>query len=239
MGVAEVLIASAVIAAAGTGYAVYSGEEAKKDAKKRAKAEESRLLEQQAVRNGYINQVREAYGIGTSGTAQGNAKKLSDSINEYYNKYLANSLRTVDDQYAGASRTSRQNLARVGQLGSSLDTASRSENLADFLRGRQQAVASAASAKDRLSSQLASQRMGLEGQISGGTIANPDLPGIAAQQQAAINSAQSQIAPQAIGSLFNQAGSTYFNGTVQDAMGNQGLAAFGFSNNNNRGRITR
>lgn len=238
MGVETALIASAIIAAAGTGYSAYSSEQARKDARGRTKAEEARLREQQAARDANIGQVREAYGVGSSATAQANAKTLSDSINEYYNNYLSNSLRTVDDQYAGASRTSRQNLARVGQLGSSLDTASRSGNLADYLRGRQQAVASAATAKDNLAAQLTSQRIGLENQISGGTVANPDLTGVASQQQAAIKSAQSQIPASAIGSLFNTAGSTYFNGTVQDAMGNQGLAAFGFSNNNNRGRIS-
>ena len=231
-------VSAAVIAAAGTGYSVYSGEQAKRSAKDKADAEGQRLQQEQASRDANIGQVREAYGIGSTGTAQDNAKKLTDSINEYYNNYLTNSLRSVDDQYAGASRTSRQNLARVGQLGSSLDTTSRSGNLADYLRGRQQAVASAATAKDSLSNQLTNQRVGLESQISGGTVANPDLSGVAAQQQASISQAQSQIPANAIGSLFNTAGSTYFNGATQGALGNQGLAAFGFSNNNNRGRIT-
>jgi hypothetical protein len=231
-------ISATVVLLAGTAYQMNQAHEAQNTAERHAKAEADRLQGIQNDRNANIAKVDAAYGVGTSPEAQKNASTLADSINNYYNDYLSNSLKSVDNQYAGVSRTSRQNLARTGQLGSSLDTGAQSSNLADFLRGRQQAVASAASAKSNLASQLSQQRINLDNQISGGTVANPDVASLAGQQQSVIRSAQSQIAPNAIGSLFNTAGSTYFNGQTQSAQGNQGLQAFGFGTSNNRGKIT-
>lgn len=213
------------------------GKQGARDAQDQVDAETAR---QQGIineRNANIDKIREAFGIGSSTTAHDNATRLGDTINQYYNDYLSQNLHSVDDQYAAASRTSRQNLARVGQLGSGLDSANRSTTLADYLRGRQEAVAKAGSAKDSLSASLANQRMGFENQISGGG-ANPDFAGVANQQQALLSSAQSAIPSNAIGNLFSIAGQTYMQGAQQQAAGNQGLSAFGFSNNNNSGRIS-
>lgn len=238
MGVETALIASALIAAAGTGYGAYSSEQARKDAKRRAGAQEDRLRQQEAERNANLGKVREAYGIGGTAAAQTNARTLADAINSYYQTSLSNNLREADNQYAGASRTSRQNLARVGQLGSGLDTASRSGTLSDYLKARQAAISTAGSSRDRLQNSLTSQRMGFENQISGGTMANPDFGAISAQRDATLAQAQSNVAPAALGSLFKTAGNTYFQGRIQEAQGNQGLQAFGFGNSNNRGSIT-
>lgn len=213
------------------------GQEAQHQAEQQVADEEARQRGIIAERNANIAKIREAFGIGTSATAQDNATRLADTINQYYNDYLKQNLHTVDDQYAAASRTSRQNLARVGQLGSGLDTANRSTTLSDYLRGRQQAVSKAASAKDSLSASLANQRLGFENQIAGGG-ANPDFAGVANQQQALLSSAQSSIPSNAIGNLFSVAGQTYMQGQQQQALGNQGLSAFGFSDNNNGGRIS-
>lgn len=238
MGIEAALIASAIVAAAGTGYSVYSGEEAKKDAQHRAKQQEGRLQAQQAERDANIGKIRETYGIGGSEAAQTNARTLADSIKQYYNSQLQTNLNNADNQFASTSRTSRQNLARVGQLGSGLDVASKSGTLGDYLKARQTAISSASSARDRLQSSLTGQRLGYENQISGGTLANPDFGAVSAQRDAALSQAQSNVTPAAIGNLFNTAGSTYFNGRLQEAQGNQGLSAFNFSNGNNRGSIT-
>jgi hypothetical protein len=238
MGVETALIASALVAAAGTGYGVYSGEQAKNAAKNRADAEANRLKDQQAGRDANIAKIRESFGVGTSAEAQGNARTLADRINQFYQNQLSSNLKASDDQYASTSRTSRQNLARVGQLGSGLDTSNKSGNLADYLRSRSNAVASAAGSRDRLTNSLTNQRLGYENQVSGGTVANPDFGAISASRDATLSQAQGQVAPAAVGNLFNTAGSTYFNGKVQEAQGNQGLQAFGFSDSTNRGRIS-
>jgi hypothetical protein len=236
-GIEAVLIASAV-AAAGTGYSVYSGEEAKKDAEHRAKQQEGRLQQQQAERDANVGKIRETYGIGGSEAAQTNARTLADSIKQYYNSSLDANLKNADNQFAATSRTSRQNLARVGQLGSGLDVSSKAGTLGDYLKARQSAISSASSSRDKLQSSLTSQRLGYENQVSGGTLANPDFGAMSAQRDAALSQAQSNVTPSAIGNLFNTAGSTYFNGKLQEAQGNQGLSAFNFSNGNNRGSIT-
>jgi hypothetical protein len=239
MGVAEgALIASALVAAAGTGYGVYEGEQAKNSAKNRADAEANRLRQQQAGRDANIAKIREAYGVGGTETAQTNARSLADRINQYYQSQLDTNLKATDDQFANTSRTSRQNLARVGQLGSGLDSSNRSGNLADYLRARSNAVSTAASKKDQLANSLTSQRLSYENQVSGGTTANPDFGAISAQRDSTLSQAQSQVAPAAIGNLFNTAGSTYFTGKQQEAQGNQGLQAFGFSTSTNRGNIS-
>lgn len=219
------------------GYQYDVGEEAKSQAEKQASAEEDRQRAIIQDRQDQIARIREAFGMGTSATAQENATRLADTINEYYNNYLSQNLRTVDDQYAGASRTSRQNLARVGQLGSGLDSANKSTTLADYLRGRQTAVSKAAAAKDALSASLSNQRLSFENLISGGGAA-PDLAGVANQQKALLTQAQTNIPSNAVGDLFKVAGNTYYNGAIQQAQGNQGLSAFGFSDSNNSGRIS-
>lgn len=238
MGVEAALITAAIAAAAGTGYSAYAGEQARKDAKDRTRDQERKAREQEGVRKANIGKIREAYGIGDSTTAQTNARTLADAINNYYKTQLSTNLKEADDQFASTSRTSRQNLARVGQLGSGLDTASRSGTLADFLKARQTGIVAAAGAKDRLVNNLTNQRLGYENAVSGGTMANPDFGAISTQRDATLSQAQSQVAPAAIGNLFTTAGNTYFNGRVQEAQGNQGLEAYGFSNSNKRGSIT-
>lgn len=236
MGAEAALIASAVIAAAGTGYSISAQHDAQASAENKARAEQRRIRDIGRARDANLAKVREAYGIGQSSTAQGNAKSLADSIDEYYRDSLNANLKGVDDQFANVSRTSRQNLARVGQLGSSLDSSTKSGNLADFIRGRQTAVSKAAAARDSLSGQLSNQRLNLENSITAGG-ANPDFAAIASQQRGVLDQAKSSVAPAAIGNLFNVAGSTYFTGRQQEAEGNQGLQAFGFTSSNG-GRIS-
>lgn len=236
MGVETAIIASALVAAAGTGYSVSAQHDAQASADNKARAEKRRLAGITAQRNDNLSRVREAYGIGNSQAAQGNAKTLADSIDQYYHDALTTNLQGVDDQYSSASRTSRQNLARVGQLGSGLDTSSKSGNLADFIRGRQTAVAKAAAARDSLQGRLGSQRLNLESSITAGG-ANPDFGTIASQQRGLLDQARSEVTPAAVGNLFDVAGASYFGGRQQEAQGNQGLQAFGFTGSN-RGRIS-
>lgn len=223
---------------AASGYGAYNAHQMRGDAKAAAGKEEARVLLAQQQRDKNLGTVREAYGVGNTATAKNNARTLAQSVQDYYQQYLGNSLRTADDQYAASSRTSRQNLARVGQLGSSLDASSRSGTLSDYLRARQKAVSAAGDAKNSLQNSLTAQRLSLENQINGGTMTSPDTAAMLAQQRAAINSAQSQIAPTALGSLFNTAGNTYFQGKTQEAYGNQGLQAFNLGNDKQRGSIT-
>lgn len=233
MGVTAAVI-GAVAAAGGTGMAIKAREDAHHYAHEAESAERMRVKQ----RDTNLAQLREVFGIGNSTSAKGNASTLSQAIEKFYKESLTGNLHQADDMYANTSRTSRQNLARVGQLGSGLDSASRSGTLSDYLRARQSAVSQAASARDRLTNSLTSQRLGLESQISGGSIANPDFGAIAGQRDSTLASAQSSIVPAAVGNLFNAAGNTYFNGRMQEAQGNQGLQAFGFSDQSNRGRIS-
>ncbi|HYE07657.1 MAG TPA: hypothetical protein VEL07_19215 [Planctomycetota bacterium] len=204
----------------------------------RYQSEQARVEAEQAERDGYIRQLRGVYGIGEDGEAQQNARTLADFLRTYYEESLGANLGAVDQQYASTSRRSRQNLARVGQLGSGLDAQSQAGNLSDYLRARQQAVMQASGARDRLNTGLTGQRMSFENQIASGGMASPDFAGIAAQRDAQLAQAQAQIAPAAVGHLFNVAGAGYQNGRIQEAVGNQGMQAFGFGGGGSSGRIS-
>jgi len=230
-------IGAIVLGAAGGGYGVYSGERARHDAKRQAKEQEDRANAIAAERDANIAKLREQYGIGGSETAQANSKTLADTIENYYKGLLQSNMSGVENQFANVSRTSRQNLARIGQLGGGLDSAAKSSTLAGFLRARQEALSNAENSRNQFKSNLDSQRLNFEGQISGGTMANPDWGAIQAQKENTLKQAQGQIAPMAVGNLFNTAANTYFNGRMQEAQGNQGLQAFNF-NSKNSGRIS-
>lgn len=208
-----------------------------KSQEKMAKEAEERQRRIEAERAANIGKIREQYGIGDSELAQTNQRTIADAINQYYQSILQQNTNSANQQFATSSRTSRQNLARIGQLGGGLDSAARSGTLADFLRSRQQALASAGSARDALKGNLDTQRLGYENAVSGGTVANPDFNAIATQRQNALSQAKSNILPRAVGDLFTTAGNTYFNGRMQEAQGNQGLQAFNFTSSN-AGRIT-
>lgn len=211
--------------------------DAKKAAEKQAGEAEQRQRAIEAERAANIGKIREQYGIGDSALAQTNQRSISDAINEYYRSILTSQVNNANQQFATSSRTSRQNLARIGQLGGGLDSAARSGTLADFLRARQDALAQASRGRDALKSNLDTQRLGYENAVSGGTVAAPDFNAIATARQGALSQAQSNIIPRAVGDLFTTAGNTYFNGRLQEAQGNQGLSAFNFTNSN-PGRIS-
>lgn len=192
------------------------------------KEEQARQKQQRDIRDNNIAQLRAVYGIGDTGEAKNNAHTLADFLGHYYQDLLGVNLREADNQFASTSRQSRQNLARVGQLGSGLDAQAQAGTLSDYLRARQQAVIQASGARDRLNAGLTGQRLGFESQISGGGMANPDFGSIASQRDLTLQQAQAQIAPAAIGHLFNVAGAGYMNGRIQEAQGNQGMQAFGF-----------
>ncbi len=188
--------------------------------------EKARIAGEQTRRAGDISKLRAAFGVGDSADAMSNSKRLADYLSNYYRSFLGNQLSQVDRQYGDTSRRTRQNLARVGQLGSGLETSARRNSLSDYLRGRQEAVTRAAQARTALDSSLTGQRMGLEQQIGAGTLANPDFSSYIRQQQATIDQAQAAIPANQVGQVFDVAGESYRNGRLQEAQGNQGLRAF-------------
>lgn len=232
------ITAAVVVAAAGAAYSANQQHEAANTAGRHAAtaARHQRELTQQ--RQDTVGRIRELYGVGDTTGAKANQSKLSGSIQDYYNSQLGANLRNTEDQFSNASRVGRQNLARVGQLGSGLDAETRSSNLADFIRSRQRAVSDAAASRSSLESNLTGQRLGLEGQVNSGSLSNPDYSGIAAQQQSLVDQAQGQIKPNAVANLFNVAGNTYFQGAQQGALGNQGLGAFFGGGSGGGGRNT-
>jgi hypothetical protein len=211
---------------------------AQRDAEEALGNEQQRIADAIARRNANIAQLRGLFGVGDSADAKNHARTIADAVNNYYQQYLRNNLRQAEQGFAGASRVSRQNLARVGQLGSGLDAGAQSSNLADFLRARQRAITSASSARDGLTASLTSQRLGLENQIGSGSQANPDFAAYAAQRDNTLQQAQKNIIPAALGDLFTNAGQAYFMGRTQEAQGNQGLQAFGLSGGGTGGRVT-
>lgn len=221
------------------GYGLVDQPYAAQQASEQALAdEEARVAEAIARRDANIAQLRGLFGVGDGADAKNNARTLADAVNNYYQQYLRQNLGQAEQGFAGASRVSRQNLARVGQLGSGLDAGAQSSNLADFLRARQRAIAGAAGARDSLTSSLTSQRLGLENQLASGSQANPDFSAMAAQRDNTLQQAQRNIIPAALGDLFTQAGNVYFQGLTQGAQGNQGLQAFGVGSNGSGGRIS-
>jgi hypothetical protein len=234
------VIGTAAMPGVGTllGYTYDEGEKAKDAAQEQADNEAARLAAAQAQRDANLTKLRELFGIGNTNDAATNARTLNDAIKRLYSTMASQGLRQADTGFADASRTSRQNLARVGQLGSGLEAGAKSATLSDYLRARQQAIVSAAGQRDSLRNQLTNQRMGLEQQIATGTQANPDFQSVIANRDATLSSAQRNVIPAAIGQAFTTAGNTYFNGKTQEAAGNQGLQAFNFSQASNRGSIT-
>lgn len=198
---------------------------------RKAKAAEAaakeRIRVEQERRDNYIGKIRDLFGVGTGADSETNSARLSQLLDTYYRDALDTNLEGVNRGYSGASRVSRQNLARSGQLGSGLDSTTRGGNLAEFLRQRQGAVQRSAQQKSDLSSSLAALRTSLEGQVSGGSMTNPDFTNLANQQLGLVEQARGNLIPQSVGNAFRQAGSTYYNGRVQEAQGNQGLRVFG------------
>lgn len=190
-------------------------------------AEERRTIEErQRRRTEDLTKLRAAFGQGDSLDAQGNSKRLGEYLQQYYDAYLTNQLGQVDSAYADTSRRSRQNLARVGQLGSGLDTASRRQTLSEYLRQRQDAVVRAAQAKSALEASVQGQRQSLEQQIGAGTIVNPDYQSYIRQQQSTIDQARAAIPANQLGQVFDVAGEQYRTGRLQEVQGNQGLSAY-------------
>lgn len=230
---------------------VYGQHQANKQAKKASRRQQRQaerqyqetLAREQAEkqrRTDNVAAIRSAYGIGGDASAAGNRASIDEAIRQYYRETLQKNLTQANEGYAGASRVSRQNLARAGQLGSSLDSGAQAGNLSDYLRARQNALAQAQRARAGLQSSLDSQRLGLESQASSGTLANPDIGSIGANRDALLAHAQSSITPAAIGDLFRTAGETYYQGRVAGAEGAQGLRAFnlGAGGSSKRGSIT-
>lgn len=204
----------------------------------RTAEEKARIEAEQKLRDTNRGKLRALFGLGDSPDASSNAKRLHDYLDTYYRTFLGNELSQVDRQYGDTTRRSRQNLARVGQLGSGLETSSRRESLSDYLRGRQEAVARAGQARSALDSSLSGQRMSLEQQINAGSLANPDYASYARQQQATIDQAQAAIPANQIGQLFDVAGESYRNGRLQETQGNQGLSAFWSGGGSSGGKIS-
>jgi hypothetical protein len=197
---------------------------------------QARVAAEQARRNEHIGRIKDLFGVGTGADSATNSARISQLLDQYYRDALNVGLKGVTDSYSGASRISRQNLARAGQLGSGLDASTKSGNLAEFLRQRQGAVQQAAQRKSDLASSLAALRTNLEGQVSGGTLTNPDFTNIAQQQLGLAEQARANLVPAAVGNAFRHAGSTYYNGRVQEAQGNQGLRIFGMGGGGGGGR---
>ena len=215
------------LATGGLSTSAVSSRVAARQAERRQKEAEARVAAEQARRDEHIGRIRDLFGVGTGADSATNSERLSNLLNQYYRDSLDTGLKGVTEGYAGASRVSRQNLARSGQMGSGLDTAAKTDNLAEFLRQRQGAVQQAAQRKNDLASSLAALRTNLEGQVSSGTMTNPDFTNIAQQQLGLAEQARANVAPSAVGNAFRQAGSTYYNGRIQEAQGNQGLRIFG------------
>jgi hypothetical protein len=213
-----------------------------RQAQAQADDEKRRIQAQLDQRNANVRQLNALFGIGDGNDAMANQKRLADYLDRYYRAFLDSQLGQVDRQYGDATRRTRQNLARVGQLGSGLDTNARRESLSDYLHGRQQAVVRASQAREALDSSLHGQRLSLEQQLNAGTVANPDYASYLRQQQQTIDQAQAAIPANTIGQVFDVAGEAYRNGRLQEAQGNQGLNAYfgggGAGGSSRGGRIT-
>lgn len=217
--------------------AVFPGYDQAKMMEEQLRKEEQRQAEQEARIASNIARIRSMFGMGDDETAQSAGQTLARTINEYYRNTLRQNLSSVDNAYGQARRRSRQNLARVGQLGGGLDAASQSGSLADYLRERQRAISRSEGARDQLRGNLTNQRLSLERQVSTGDMADPDFSSIASQRDAALAQAQSAIPSMAIGNAFKVAGNTYTSGRMAEGYGNRGLKIFGL-NDSNSGSIT-
>jgi hypothetical protein len=140
--------------------------------------------DRQVQRHQNIAQLRAVYGIGDDAERAPTTQRTRSptSSGSYYQDVLGANLREADSQYATTSRQSRQNLARVGQLGSGLDAQSQSGTLSDYLRARQQAVLQASAGARPPVANLTGQRMNFEGQIAR---RRPREPGLRRHRRAA------------------------------------------------------
>lgn len=200
-----------------------------------AQGEQMRLQQQQAQRDANIAKLREIFGIGSTHAAQNNKMSMDDMLKNYYNSLSQNGLNQADTRFADLSRTNKQNLARMGNTGGGLEASTKAKTLSQYLQDRQNALSQAGNARNALSNSLVSQRQGLEGQLSSGTVANPDFSSIIANRDNTLRSANANVIPSAIGDVLNAAGSTFGAGAKQSAYGNQGLSIF---NTKSGGNIT-
>jgi len=203
-------------------------------ADKRISAEQHRQITQRRRRDDNIRSLNEAYGIGDSEIAQKNKGGIAQSLQSYYDNILQSGMDEADSNFSQTSKKTRQNIARAGQAGGSIDAQAQSGGLADYMRGRNQAISRARDARTGIQTGLDNQRMSHERAIQGNPSANPNFSSVALERESILNQARGQIAPAAIGNLLRVAGDTYTNGVAQGANGNQGLDAFTSTSGNGR-----
>lgn len=222
-GVASVVSPMLAPVGAGLGWMQHRAQGAASDA---AEGERIRLQQAQAQRDANIARLREIYGIGTSQTAQTNKMSIDDAIKQYYQSLLKGGSQQAQDRYSDLTLANRQNLARRGNTGGSVEGSVKAKTLSQYLLDRQNAIAKAASQSQSLRSSLDTQRTGIESGLQSGSIANPDFSSYIANRENTLRSANANVIPAAIGQELSTAGGIFKNGMLQGAYGNQGNRIF-------------
>lgn len=145
---------------------------------------------------------------------QGNAaareskSKLDRWLDDYSGAVVEANTQDLNDQFTASTTGNRWALADRGLLGGSDDAGLQRQALSELIAGRQKVVAAGRDARRMGQMQLTNQRLNLEQQVAAGTQLNPDLTANMQQVQMGLDTARSQIVPNAVGNAFTTIGQT-------------------------------
>lgn len=138
--------------------------------------------------------------------ARQNKAKLDAWLDDHQSAVMDLNNQDVNDQFVATTTANRWSLSDRGLLGGSVDAGTQRRQLSELVGARQKVVAAARDARRNVQQQLTNQRMNLEAQIASGAQVNPDFAGLQEQTQMGLETARSQIVPNAVGNAFTQVG---------------------------------
>lgn len=181
-----------------------------RDAKNQAdqeRADDARRREimRQALIDSSIQRLRAEYGIDPGEGGDEDLKKIAldakGRIDEYTGRFAADysdaANAQVQDLYQTAARTSRQQMARQGLVGGSVDSQTARDNISNLVAERQKVVQQTKAQTAAAKSALDAQRQTLEGQALNGL--DPSWAQLPTSQSSSILDAMSENAMSGIG----------------------------------------
>lgn len=214
------------LTAASAGAQAYQANKASKAGNVDHRQQAMRQIADYFMKRMNVNRVNDQYGYGNSPTAKKAASEIDSGIGKVKKATTNRRARTVGDSFDQESRSTRQKLARRGMLNSGLDASSTADMVRRLLAGRQGAVFAGKQAEDRIRGDLNQRRLSAVSDVMQSDNPLQPIGDHASQRKRIINQAQSQIIPQAIGNVAEQAGSIVRSDAAAQGEGYQGLKAF-------------
>ncbi len=206
-------------------------DKAKEEAdKERADEARRREIMRQALIDASIQRLRAEYGMDPGEGGDEDLRKIAADakgrIDEYTRRFSADysdaANAQVQDLYQTAARTSRQQMARQGLVGGSVDAQAARDNISNLVAERQKVVQQTKAQTAAARSSLDRQRQALEQQVLGGL--DPSWAQLPTSQSSAIIEAMNQNVMSGIGDSLRVGGQTLdaWTDTVAARRANQG-----------------